>query len=227
MGRPGQGRRARVRGRRGRAHALVAGRTGRARRRGRRARPTSTACGGARPAPPFAEGPSRAVLAAALRLDTAATGALLSGSPAAGLEALLAAADAVAAGRVATALVVGRRRADAGRRHCVRGALWGCRGCRGARAAAAAWAPSPTRCRARGPCSTVTAATTRPRLATSTTGDCSASRCSCRCSTKWAARLATPVTRRPARGHCPIPTGDWPPRSPNAWAPTPPRRRQP
>jgi 3-hydroxy-3-methylglutaryl CoA synthase/uncharacterized OB-fold protein len=56
--------------------------------------------------PPFAEGPSHAVLAAALALSPRAGGALTSGSPHAGMEALLGAADAVAAATVRTALVV-------------------------------------------------------------------------------------------------------------------------
>jgi hydroxymethylglutaryl-CoA synthase len=56
--------------------------------------------------PPFAEGPSHAVLAAALSLSPRAAGALTSGSPHAGMEALLGAADAVVAGSVRTALVV-------------------------------------------------------------------------------------------------------------------------
>ncbi len=56
--------------------------------------------------PPFAEGPSHAVLASALGLDAHATGALTSGSPHSGIEALLGAADAIAAGSARTALVV-------------------------------------------------------------------------------------------------------------------------
>ena len=56
--------------------------------------------------PPFAEGPSHAVLAAALSLSPRAAGALTSGSPHAGMEALLGAADAVVAGSVRIALVV-------------------------------------------------------------------------------------------------------------------------
>jgi len=56
--------------------------------------------------PPFAEGPSHAVLAAALGLAPTSTGALCAGSPHAGIEALLAAADAVAAGSARVALVV-------------------------------------------------------------------------------------------------------------------------
>jgi hydroxymethylglutaryl-CoA synthase len=56
--------------------------------------------------PPFAEGPSHAVLAAACGLDRHADGALLAGSSHSGIEALLAAADAVAAQRVSRALVV-------------------------------------------------------------------------------------------------------------------------
>ncbi|HUY22851.1 MAG TPA: OB-fold domain-containing protein [Acidimicrobiales bacterium] len=56
--------------------------------------------------PPFAEGPSLALLSAALRLRTEVGGALLSGSAHAGMEALVAAWDAIAAGSAATALVV-------------------------------------------------------------------------------------------------------------------------
>lgn len=56
--------------------------------------------------PPFAEGPSLTHLASALRLGAGSDGALCSGSPHAGVDALLAAADAVASGRVGTALVV-------------------------------------------------------------------------------------------------------------------------
>ncbi len=56
--------------------------------------------------PPFAEGPNHAVLASALGLDPHATGSLTSGSPHAGIEALLGAADAIAAGSVRLALVV-------------------------------------------------------------------------------------------------------------------------
>ncbi|MEP6622987.1 MAG: OB-fold domain-containing protein [Acidimicrobiia bacterium] len=56
--------------------------------------------------PPFAEGPSHAVLAAALALSPNATGALMSGSPHSGIEALLGAADAVAAGSVRIAIAV-------------------------------------------------------------------------------------------------------------------------
>src|SRR4029079_7099994 len=56
--------------------------------------------------PPFAEGPSHAVLAAALSLSPRAAGALTSGCAHAGMEALLGAADAVVAGSVRTALVV-------------------------------------------------------------------------------------------------------------------------
>ena len=56
--------------------------------------------------PPFAEGPSWTHLAATLRLPGATDGSLVSGSSHAGIEALLAAADAIVAGRVATALVV-------------------------------------------------------------------------------------------------------------------------
>jgi len=56
--------------------------------------------------PPFAEGPSHAVLATALGLSSHAAGLLASGSPHAGLEALLAAADAVAAGSARVALAI-------------------------------------------------------------------------------------------------------------------------
>lgn len=56
--------------------------------------------------PPFAEGPSHAVLAAALGLSSHSAGALCSGSPHAGMDALLGAADAVAAGTARVALVV-------------------------------------------------------------------------------------------------------------------------
>jgi hydroxymethylglutaryl-CoA synthase len=56
--------------------------------------------------PPFAEGPSHAVLAAALGITSHASGALHAGSPHAGMEALLGAADAIAAGAAQVALVV-------------------------------------------------------------------------------------------------------------------------
>ncbi|HEX9766856.1 MAG TPA: OB-fold domain-containing protein [Nitriliruptorales bacterium] len=56
--------------------------------------------------PPFAEGPSHAWLAAALGLDDEAEGALLSGSPHAGVEALRSAWLAVSAGAVDSALVI-------------------------------------------------------------------------------------------------------------------------
>jgi hydroxymethylglutaryl-CoA synthase len=56
--------------------------------------------------PPFAEGPSHAVLADALGLSNRAGGALCAGSPHAGMDALLAAADAVGAGSARIALVV-------------------------------------------------------------------------------------------------------------------------
>ena len=55
---------------------------------------------------PFAEGPSWATLAATLRLGGTVDGALSTGSSHAGVDALLAAADAIAAGRVDSALVV-------------------------------------------------------------------------------------------------------------------------
>ena len=56
--------------------------------------------------PPFAEGPSHAFLSTALGLDAGATGMLCAGSPHAGMEALLAAWDALAAGHAQLALVV-------------------------------------------------------------------------------------------------------------------------
>ena len=56
--------------------------------------------------PPFAEGPSHAVLARALGLSHRSGGALCSGSPHSGIEALLGAADAVGAGSARVALVV-------------------------------------------------------------------------------------------------------------------------
>ena len=56
--------------------------------------------------PPFAEGPSLPFLAAALGLATGVEGALLSGSAHAGMEALNAGADAIAAGSARVALVV-------------------------------------------------------------------------------------------------------------------------
>lgn len=56
--------------------------------------------------PPFAEGPSHAVLASALGLGAHTVGALVAGSTHCGFDALTAAADALAAGRVSTALVV-------------------------------------------------------------------------------------------------------------------------
>jgi hydroxymethylglutaryl-CoA synthase len=56
--------------------------------------------------PPFAEGPSHAFLATALGLQSSATGVLCAGSPHAGMDALLAAWDAVAAGHARIALVV-------------------------------------------------------------------------------------------------------------------------
>ncbi len=56
--------------------------------------------------PPFAEGPSHAVLAAALGLGSHTVGCMTSGSPHAGIDALFAAADAIAAGTVSTALVI-------------------------------------------------------------------------------------------------------------------------
>jgi len=56
--------------------------------------------------PPFAEGPSHAFLAAGLGLSSHAAGALCSGSTHAGMDALLAGADAIAAGSAQTVLVV-------------------------------------------------------------------------------------------------------------------------
>ncbi len=56
--------------------------------------------------PPFAEGPSHAFLSTALGLVPSASGTLCSGSPHAGIEALLAAWDALAAGHARFALVV-------------------------------------------------------------------------------------------------------------------------
>jgi hydroxymethylglutaryl-CoA synthase len=56
--------------------------------------------------PPYADGPSHATLATALGLSSHAGGALLSGSPHSGVEALLAAWDAVVAGSARTAVVV-------------------------------------------------------------------------------------------------------------------------
>ncbi len=56
--------------------------------------------------PPYAEGPSFAFLAAALGLPTAVAGTLSAGSTHAGMEALSAGADAVAAGSVRIAVVV-------------------------------------------------------------------------------------------------------------------------
>lgn len=56
--------------------------------------------------PPFGEGPSHAVLTSALGLAPTSAGALCAGSPHAGMEALLGAADAVVAGSAETALVV-------------------------------------------------------------------------------------------------------------------------
>jgi hydroxymethylglutaryl-CoA synthase len=56
--------------------------------------------------PPFAEGPSLAFLSAAVGLESHAGGALLAGSPHSGIEAFVAAADAVAAGSARIALVV-------------------------------------------------------------------------------------------------------------------------
>jgi hydroxymethylglutaryl-CoA synthase len=56
--------------------------------------------------PPMAEGPSFAFLATALGLGSDIAGALMSGSPHAGMEALAAAWDALASGHASVALVV-------------------------------------------------------------------------------------------------------------------------
>ncbi len=56
--------------------------------------------------PPFAEGPSHAVLASALGLSHQSGGALAAGSPHSGMDALLGAADAIAAGSARVALVI-------------------------------------------------------------------------------------------------------------------------
>jgi len=56
--------------------------------------------------PPFAEGPSHAVLASALGLSSHSGGSLCSGSPHAGMDALVGAADAITAGSARVALVV-------------------------------------------------------------------------------------------------------------------------
>lgn len=56
--------------------------------------------------PPYAEGPSHATLAAAVGLSAHASGLLASGSPHCGMDALLAAWDALVAGSATTALVV-------------------------------------------------------------------------------------------------------------------------
>ena len=56
--------------------------------------------------PPFAEGPSHALLASALGLSANSGGALCAGSPHAGMDALLGASDAIAAGSARVALVV-------------------------------------------------------------------------------------------------------------------------
>ncbi len=56
--------------------------------------------------PPFGEGPSHSLLAAAIGLPANSSGVLCSGSTHAGVDALLAAADAVAAGSARLALVV-------------------------------------------------------------------------------------------------------------------------
>jgi hydroxymethylglutaryl-CoA synthase len=56
--------------------------------------------------PPFAEGPSQAVLNAALGCSTHVAGTLSAGSTHAGMDALTAAADAIAAGSAQIALVI-------------------------------------------------------------------------------------------------------------------------
>jgi hydroxymethylglutaryl-CoA synthase len=56
--------------------------------------------------PPFAEGPSHAVLASALGLSSHSGGMLCSGSPHAGMDALVAAADAIAAASARVAIVI-------------------------------------------------------------------------------------------------------------------------
>jgi hydroxymethylglutaryl-CoA synthase len=56
--------------------------------------------------PPFAEGPNLAFLAASLGFSSDVGGALLAGSAHSGMEALLAGADAIAAGSARTVLVV-------------------------------------------------------------------------------------------------------------------------
>jgi hydroxymethylglutaryl-CoA synthase len=55
--------------------------------------------------PPYAEGPSHAVLARAIGLSQRSSGALCSGSPHAGMEALLGAADAIGAGSARVVVV--------------------------------------------------------------------------------------------------------------------------
>jgi len=56
--------------------------------------------------PPFAEGPSHAVLARAIGLSHGSGGALCAGSPHSGMEALIGGADAIGAGTARVALVV-------------------------------------------------------------------------------------------------------------------------
>jgi hydroxymethylglutaryl-CoA synthase len=56
--------------------------------------------------PPFADGPNHAVLSNALSLPASAGGALCSGSQHSGIEALLSASDAIAAGSARVAVVV-------------------------------------------------------------------------------------------------------------------------
>ena len=56
--------------------------------------------------PPFAEGPSHAVLARAIGLSHRSGGTLCSGSPHSGMDALLSAADAIGAGTARVAVVV-------------------------------------------------------------------------------------------------------------------------
>src|SRR5204862_5801794 len=66
--------------------------------------------------PPFAEGPSLAFLAAALGCSSAVGGVLCAGSAHAGMEALAAAADAIAAGSARVALLVSSGAVRRGRR---------------------------------------------------------------------------------------------------------------
>ncbi len=56
--------------------------------------------------PPFAEGPSHAIMARAIGLSARSAGALCSGSTHSGMEALFGAADAIGSGTARVALVV-------------------------------------------------------------------------------------------------------------------------